>query len=87
MVWKLAQSPRRPTLYCAPGNGGIESLATCVPVKADDIAGLKAFVLSEKIDLTVVGPEARWRWASSTNFANPSSRYLARRRVRTYRSE
>jgi phosphoribosylamine--glycine ligase len=58
MVWKLAQSPRKPLLYCAPGNAGIESLATCVPVKADDIAGLKAFVQSEKIDLTVVGPEA-----------------------------
>ena len=58
MVWKLAQSPRKPTLYCAPGNAGIEALATCVPVKADDIAGLKTFVQSEKIDLTVVGPEA-----------------------------
>jgi len=58
MVWKLAQSLRKPTLYCAPGNAGIESLATCVPVKADDITGLKSFVESEKIDLTVVGPEA-----------------------------
>ena len=58
MVWKLAQSSRRPTLYCAPGNAGIESLAACVPIKADDIAGLKTFVQSEKIDLTVVGPEA-----------------------------
>ena len=58
MVWTLAHSPRKPTLYCAPGNAGIESLATCVPVNADDIAGLKTFVQSEKIDLTVVGPEA-----------------------------
>ncbi len=58
MVWKLAQSPRKPMLYCAPGNAGIESLAACVPVKADDIAGLKTFVQSEKIDLTIVGPEA-----------------------------
>ena len=58
MVWKLAQSPCTPTLYCAPGNAGIESLATCVPLNADDIAGLKTFVQSEKIDLTVVGPEA-----------------------------
>ena len=58
MVWKLAQSPRKPVLYCAPGNAGIESLATCVPIKADDIAGLKAFVTTEQIDLTVVGPEA-----------------------------
>ena len=58
MVWKLAQSSRMPTLYCAPGNAGIESLATCVPIKADDLAGLKAFVQSKKIDLTIVGPEA-----------------------------
>lgn len=58
IVWKLAQSPRTPMLYCAPGNAGIESLAACVPIKADDITGLKTFVQSEKIDLTVVGPEA-----------------------------
>ncbi len=58
MVWKLSQSPRKPTLYCAPGNVGIESLATCVPIDANDLAGLKAFVQSEQIDLTVVGPEA-----------------------------
>ena len=58
MVWTLAHSPRKPRLYCAPGNAGIESLATCVPIKADDIAGLMSFVQAEKIDLTVVGPEA-----------------------------
>ena len=58
IVWKLAQSPRKPALFCAPGNAGIESLATCVPIKADDIAALKDFVIQEGIDLTVVGPEA-----------------------------
>ncbi|HSL04358.1 MAG TPA: phosphoribosylamine--glycine ligase, partial [Nitrospiraceae bacterium] len=58
MIWKLAQSPRKPMLYCAPGNAGIESLATCVPIKADDIGALKFFAQSEKIDLTIVGPEA-----------------------------
>jgi len=58
MTWKLAQSPRKPILYCAPGNAGLESLATCVPIKADDIAGLKAFAIDQQIDLTVVGPEA-----------------------------
>lgn len=57
IVWKLAQSPRKPTLYCAPGNAGISSLATCVPIKADDLHGLKQFVLQEQIDLTVIGPE------------------------------
>ena len=58
MVWKLAQSPRKPTLYCAPGNAGIGSLATCVPIKADDLVGLKEFAIREHIDVTVVGPEA-----------------------------
>jgi phosphoribosylamine--glycine ligase len=58
MVWTLAQSPRNPILYCAPGNAGIESLATCVPIRADDVAGLKDFVIREQIDLTIVGPEA-----------------------------
>lgn len=58
MIWKLAQSPRKPALYCAPGNAGIESLATCVPIKPEDVAGLTAFAINEKIDVTIVGPEA-----------------------------
>ena len=58
ITWALTHSSRKPTLYSAPGNAGIESLATCVPINADDIAGLKTFAQSEKIDLTVVGPEA-----------------------------
>jgi phosphoribosylamine--glycine ligase len=58
LVWKLAQSPRVTKLYCAPGNAGIEALATCLSIAADDVAGLKAFVTQEGISLTVVGPEA-----------------------------
>lgn len=58
MVWTLAQSPRRPQLFCAPGNPGIGRLATCVPIKTDDIPALKGFVQREGIDLTIVGPEA-----------------------------
>jgi phosphoribosylamine--glycine ligase len=58
IVWKLAQSQRVTRLYCAPGNGGIAQQATCVPIPAEDVTGLKAFVQREGIDLTVVGPEA-----------------------------
>lgn len=57
LVWKLAQSPRVSALFCAPGNAGIEFQARCVPIDAEDIPQLKAFVVSEGIDLTVVGPE------------------------------
>ncbi len=58
LAWKLSRSPRVSALYCAPGNAGIEQLARCIPIPATDIAALKRFVLSEGIDLTVVGPEA-----------------------------
>ena len=58
LVWKIAQSPRKPQIFCAPGNAGLDRLATCVPIKADDLMGLRDFALRERIDLTVVGPEA-----------------------------
>ncbi len=58
LAWKIRQSPHCTELFCAPGNPGIAALATCVPLKADDIAGLVAFAHEQKIDLTVVGPEA-----------------------------
>lgn len=58
LVWKLASSPRVSKLYCAPGNAGISQLATCVPLSATDLTGLKTFAEQEAVDLTVVGPEA-----------------------------
>lgn len=58
LVWKLAQSSRVTKLFCAPGNAGISQQATCVPIAADDLPGLQKFAESERIDLTVVGPEA-----------------------------
>jgi phosphoribosylamine--glycine ligase len=57
LVWKLRQSPRVTALYCAPGNAGIAKDATCVPLKISDHAALIAFAETEKIDLTVVGPD------------------------------
>jgi phosphoribosylamine---glycine ligase len=57
LVWKLRQSPHVKTVFCAPGNAGIEHLATCVPLKPTDIKGLLKFAKEEKIDLTVVGSE------------------------------
>jgi len=57
LVWALARSRHRPTIICAPGNPGIAALARCVPLSADDIDGLVRFVQSERIDLTVIGPE------------------------------
>lgn len=57
LVWKIAQSRQVDKLYCAPGNGGIDSLAECVNIKVEDLQGLLDFAIQNRIDLTVVGPE------------------------------
>ncbi len=57
LVWKLKQSPKASQLFCAPGNAGIASLATCVPIKASDQDALLDFAKKEGIALTVVGPD------------------------------
>jgi len=58
LAWKIKKSPLLEKLYCAPGNGGMEKIAQCVDIKADDIKGLLEFATENDIDLTVVGPEA-----------------------------
>jgi phosphoribosylamine--glycine ligase len=57
LVWKFKQSPRVSKVYCAPGNGGIASIAEIVPYKENQIKELISFVQEEGIDLTFVGPE------------------------------
>lgn len=57
LVWKIAQSPLVEKIYCAPGNPGIAELAENIPIKVDELDKLLEFAYSEKIDLTVVGPE------------------------------
>jgi phosphoribosylamine--glycine ligase len=56
--WKISQSPLLKQLYCAPGNAGTKNIAENVPINPEDIQGLVDFAAREKIDLTVVGPEA-----------------------------
>jgi phosphoribosylamine--glycine ligase len=58
IIWKLNQSPRVDTIYCAPGNAGIAGIAECIDIKVDDVDALLNFVKYNWIDLTVVGPEA-----------------------------
>jgi phosphoribosylamine---glycine ligase len=55
---KLRESPLVDDLFAAPGNAGIAQVATCEPIAADDVAGIVDFAERERIDLTVVGPEA-----------------------------
>ncbi len=63
LVWLLSKSAKVKKIYCAPGNGGMEQLATlgkveCVSIAATDISQLVEFSKKNQIHLTVVGPEA-----------------------------
>jgi len=57
IVRSLKKSSKVNTVYCAPGNGGIEQDAVCLSIKETDFSGLVAAVKQNEIDLTVVGPE------------------------------
>lgn len=58
LVWKIAQDPAKHTVYCAPGNAGTAGCAVNIPIRADDVAGLREWAVREGPDLTVIGPEA-----------------------------
>ena len=58
IVEALSRSPQVDKIYCAPGNAGIANLAECVNIGVTDIEALADFAEKEKIDMTVVGPEA-----------------------------
>ena len=60
LAWKAAQSPQVNTVYVAPGNAGtaLEPALQNVNISVTDIAALLDFAQREKIDLTIVGPEA-----------------------------
>ena len=57
LAWKIAQSEKCEKLFVAPGNAGTGEVGTNVSLRADDFEGIRDFVLSEAIDMVVVGPE------------------------------
>jgi phosphoribosylamine--glycine ligase len=58
IAWKLRQSPRLTDLFVAPGNAGTASVATNLPLNANDLDGICSASRQHLIDLVVVGPEA-----------------------------
>lgn len=59
LAWKAAQSENVEKVFVAPGNAGTisEDKLENVNISSDDITGLVAFAKTNKIELTIVGPE------------------------------
>ena len=58
LVWKLSQEPAVNHVICAPGNAGIARTLPTAPVDVLDTDAVIRLVDEQRIDLTIVGPEA-----------------------------
>ncbi|HEX5854313.1 MAG TPA: phosphoribosylamine--glycine ligase N-terminal domain-containing protein, partial [Thermoanaerobaculia bacterium] len=50
LVWKLSQEPDVTDVFAAPGNPGMASKATCLPIGVENVVELADFAESMKID-------------------------------------
>ena len=57
IAWKIKQSEKCENLFCMPGNPGTAQIATNVAGGVKDFEAIKECVLSNNIDIVVVGPE------------------------------
>ncbi len=57
LAWKMLQSSKTSKLFVAPGNAGTATVATNVSLDISNFEDIKAFVLQEKVEMIVVGPE------------------------------
>src|SRR5215469_724104 len=57
LVWSLLKSESVTEVVCAPGNGGIATIARTTPVDTNNLPAMVALVALEHPALTVIGPE------------------------------
>lgn len=57
LAWKMCKSPLCTELYIAPGNAGTVQCGKNVDMAVNDFEAIRSFVLANKIDMVVVGPE------------------------------
>ena len=57
IIKKLKLNKDVETIYALPGNAGMASDATCIPIGAKDIDGIVKFASENKIDYAVVAPD------------------------------
>jgi len=57
IAWKLNKSKKLTKLFVAPGNAGTKDFAENVDIDINNFERIKDFVLSEGIEMLIVGPE------------------------------
>ncbi len=57
LAWKMLQSSQCTKLFVAPGNAGTSQIASNVSINPLDFTAVKDFVLENKVEMVVVGPE------------------------------
>ena len=57
LAWKMLQSSKCTSLFVAPGNAGTATIAKNIELNPNDFDAVKSFVLKEKVEMVVVGPE------------------------------
>ena len=56
-AYKIAESKNCNKLFVAPGNAGTSQVAINVAIQVTDFEAIKDFVLKEKVEMLIVGPE------------------------------
>jgi phosphoribosylamine--glycine ligase len=57
LAWKLSQSNILQQLFVAPGNAGTSKLGKNIPIGVNDFEAIKEFVLSNGVNMVIIGPE------------------------------
>jgi len=53
----IKKSKKVSEIYCFPGNAGTSNISKNIDIDLSDFEGLKKFILKNKIDIIIVGPE------------------------------
>ena len=57
ICYTLKKSKKINKIYCFPGNAGTAEIAENIDININDFNKLKSFILENKIDLIIIGPE------------------------------
>ncbi|MDD3865090.1 MAG: phosphoribosylamine--glycine ligase [Candidatus Izemoplasmatales bacterium] len=57
IAWKIHTDDPKTIIFAVPGNGGMDHIASCVPLDINDHQALLGFAIAHDIDLTLVGGE------------------------------